>query len=74
MDLVCNNQLFSKANIEKVYYCKSYLEVKWVSDMCTADGKQVHVGAVHGERSIQHSASKKEEIVQDQPCEDLWDV
>ena len=74
MDLVCNDHSFSKAEIETVFYCKSYLEVKWVSDMCTVDGEQVHVGAVYGERSIRHSASKKEEIIQERPCDKSWEV
>lgn len=74
MDLVCRDSTFSTADIQKVYYCKSYLEFKWVSDMCTADGEQVHVGVVYGEKSIRHSASMKEEIVQERPSEASWIV
>ena len=40
--------------------------------MYTADGEQAHVGAVYGERSIRHSASKNEEIIQEKPSETTW--
>ena len=55
-----------------ILYCKCYLEVMWLSDLCTADGEQLLVGHYEGIRSFRSSSSKSEEILQDRPCESSW--
>ena len=57
-----------------IYYCKSYLEVTWLSDMCTADGEQILAGPYEGIRSYRTSASKMEEIVQERPSASTWTI
>jgi hypothetical protein len=51
---------FTDAEIRQIYYCKSYLQVQRISDLCTADGVFVLPAIVKGERSIRQCASKLE--------------
>jgi hypothetical protein len=38
--------------IRTIYYCKGYLQVKRLSDLCTADGTFLLPSVAKGERSI----------------------
>jgi hypothetical protein len=53
---------YTDAEIRQVYYCKSYLKVKRVSDLCTADGVFILPSILKGELSIRQCASKLEDI------------
>ncbi|OEU17034.1 hypothetical protein FRACYDRAFT_239635 [Fragilariopsis cylindrus CCMP1102] len=83
MDVVCSpttttNLMKSKlkhytdAEIRQIYYCKSYLNVKRISDLCTADGAFILPSIAKGERSIRQSVSKLNEITQEQPGGTSW--
>jgi hypothetical protein len=85
MDIVCSPatttemdteylQHYTDTEIRQIYYCKSYLQVQRVSDLCTADGVFVLPAIVKGERSIRQCASKLEEIKQERPSGNLWTV
>jgi hypothetical protein len=63
---------FTDAEIRQIYYCKSYLQVQRISDLCTADGAFVLPAIAKGERSIRQCASKLEEIKQERPNGNSW--
>jgi hypothetical protein len=58
---------YTDAEIRQVHYCKSYLKVKRVSDLCTADGVFTSPSILKGELSIRQCASKLEDIRQERP-------
>jgi hypothetical protein len=73
MDVVCtpttatemdrnNLKYYTDTGIRQIYYCKSYLNVQRISDLCTADGEFILPSIVKGERSIRQCASRLEEI------------
>ena len=41
MEVACSDPTIKDNDIKKIYFCKSYLQVKWISDQCTADGSNV---------------------------------
>jgi hypothetical protein len=60
MEVVCSPQTatemdriylkhYTDAEIRQLYYCKSYLKVKRISDLCTADGLFVIPSIMKGE-------------------------
>jgi hypothetical protein len=68
MDVVCSpttakeldrNKLkhYTDAEIQQIYYCRSFLNVKRISDLCTADGIFILPSIAKGERSIRQCAS-----------------
>jgi hypothetical protein len=67
-------QYYTDAEIRQIYYCKSYLQVQRISDLCTADGVFVLPAIVKGERSIRQCTSKLEEIKQERPDGNSWAV
>jgi hypothetical protein len=67
-------QYYTDAEIRQIYYCKSYLQVQRISDLCTADGVFVLPAIVKGERSIRQCTSKLEEIKQERPNGNSWAV
>ena len=85
MDVVCNPQsakalqtdkllVYTDLEIRKIYWCKSYLQVKRISDLCTADGTFILPNVQKGERSIRQSSSRLKEINQQRPNEATWSV
>ena len=75
MDVACDSAYFTDPEIRQIFYCnKTYLEVTWLSDMCTADGEQILAGPYEGIRSYRTSASKLEEIIQERPNDATWSV
>jgi hypothetical protein len=85
MDVVCSpttatamdcNKLkqYTYAEIRQIYYCKSYLNVKRISDLCTAYGVFVLPSITKGERSIRQCTSKLEEIRQERPGGNTWTI
>ena len=67
MDVACSDLEFSDGECKKIYYCKTYLQVQWLSDLLTADAKIVPKGIFYGYRMITQSSSKVEEAVQERP-------
>jgi hypothetical protein len=65
-------QHYSDAEIRQLYYCKSYLKVKRISDLCTADGGFIIPSILKGELSIRQCASKLEDIRRERPSETTW--
>ena len=61
MDVSCINPTISvpEKDIWQIYYCKSYLQVKWTSDIYTTDGSRVLCLVTNGICSIQQSCSRK---------------
>jgi hypothetical protein len=85
MDVVCSPasahslqidkfQKYSDMEIRKLFWCKSYLQVKRISDLCTADGTFVLPNVHKGERSIRQSSSRLHEINQHRPNEVTWGI
>jgi uncharacterized protein YbaR (Trm112 family) len=88
MDVVCSPttanemdrnylQYYTDAEIRQItqiYYCKSYLQVQRISDLCTADGVFVLPSIAKGERSIRQCASNLEEIKQERPSGNTWTI
>jgi len=85
MDIVCSPttttemerddlKQYTDAEIRQIYYCKSYLNVQRISDLCTADGVFILPTITKGERSIRQCTSKLEEIRQDRPSGNTWTI
>jgi hypothetical protein len=85
MDVVCSPltastlqitylNTYTDMDIRKLFWCKSYLQVKRISDLCTADGTFVLPNVHKGERSIRQSSSRLEEINQHRPNEASWGI
>jgi hypothetical protein len=67
-------QYYTDAEKRQIYYCKSYLQVKRISDLCMADGVFIIPSIAKGERSIRQCASKLEEIKQERPDGKSWTI
>jgi hypothetical protein len=65
---------YTDTEIRTIYYCKSYLQVKRLSDLCTADGTFVLPSVAKGKRSIRQSVSRLNDIKQERPGEQAWVV
>jgi hypothetical protein len=85
MDIVCSPltttslqidllKIYTDMEIRKLFWCKSYLQVKRISDLCTADGTFILPNVYKGERSIRQSSSRLEEINQHRPNEASWGI
>ena len=74
MDAVCSKtkEEVSDANVQIINYCRNYLEVQRLSDICTADGQFIVKAVWDGDRSITQSQSHLEEILQDKPERKDW--
>ena len=65
---------YTDMEIRKIYWCKSYLQVKRLSDLCSADGIFILPNVQKGERSIRQCSSRLGEIKQQRPNEISWGV
>jgi hypothetical protein len=85
MDVVCSptttteldrNKLkqYTDAKIRIICYCKNYLQVKRISDLCTADGLFVLPAIIEGKRSIRQNVLRLNDIRQERPGETAWTV
>ena len=83
MDIVCSPltttslkidtlHQYKDMEIKEIYWCKSFLQVKRISDLCTADGTFVLPNIYKGEKSIRQCSSRLEEINQQRPSEATW--
>ena len=62
----------SDTNVRIINYCRNYLEVQRLSDICTADGQFIIKSVWDGDRSITQSQSRLEEILQENPGKKEW--
>ena len=76
MDAACAKSKvdLSDPNIRTVNYCRSYLEIKCLSDICTADDHYILPLVMEGQRSVTQSQSRLEEIIQERPEKKEWSV
>ena len=76
MDAACerSKEELSDPNIRTINYCRNYLEVKRLSNMCTADGHYIIPLVFNGKQSVTQSQSRLEEIIQERPEKKEWDV
>ena len=67
MDAVCarSKEELSDAKVRPINYYRNYLEVKRLSDICTADGQFILPSVWEGAKSVRQSQSRLEEIIQD---------
>ena len=74
MDAMCARPKaeLSDAKVRTINYCRNYLEVKRLSDICTADGQFILPSVWEGTRSVHQSQSRLEKILQDQPQNRDW--
>ena len=83
MDIVCSPltttslkidtlHQYKDMGIKEIYWCKSFLQVKRISDLCTADGTFVLPNIYKGEKSIRQCSSRLGEINQQRPSEATW--
>ena len=75
MDAVCARlkKELSDTNIRIISYCRNYLEVKRLSDICTADGHYIIPSVFEGKRSINQSQSCLEKIIKERSKNKAWD-
>ena len=74
MDVACSGNEFLDREIKYIYYCKSFLQVRWISDLCNGDGTSVLSKIQQGFHSIEQSQSKYKEIIQEQPCNPIGTI
>jgi hypothetical protein len=63
---------YTDAEIRQLYYCKCYLKVKIISDLCTANGVFILPSILKGELSIRQCAPKLEDVRQERPSKMTW--
>ena len=68
MDQACKTTKakLDDASIKIIYYCRNYLQAHHISNICTADGGYILESVFQGVRLSTQSASRLEEIVQEQ--------
>ena len=74
MNVVTNDDEFLDRDIKYIYYCKSFLQVRCVSDLCNANGTYVLPNIEQGFCNIQQFQFKYKEIIQELPYEKIWTV
>ena len=76
MDRACakTEEELSDASIRTINYCRCYLQVHQLSDICTADGNFILTSVLQGHRSEGQSASRLEEIIQERPADSYWNI
>ena len=76
MDVACNKpkQVLSDADINKIHYCQSYLQIHQLSDMCTAVGNYILDTILKGKRSPNQSAFRTNKIVQERLDSTSWRI
>ena len=74
MEVACSDPTIKDNDIKKIYFCKSYLQVKWISNLCTADGSNVLISVKNGIRSIRQSSSRCKEVVKEQTGSHTWTI
>ena len=74
MDIACDDITLDKEMIDKINYCRLFLEVQRLSDICTADGNFIFDSVYIGQRSYGLSSSQAIKAVQERPEMKLWGI
>ena len=74
MNTACDSGRFSSADLRKLNYCRLYLNVTTLSDVCNAAGNRFAVSILSGTRSIQQSSSKGPSAKQERPSDPTWAI
>jgi hypothetical protein len=74
MDPVVTRSLFSPPEVRRINYCRLYLQVLTISDMCNATGDRLAPGIRHGQHLWSQSKSDIQEIHQERPNEASWTI
>jgi hypothetical protein len=74
MDIVLSLQGFLAKEIKLVNYCRLYLQVLTLSDICNAEGNKLAEGILQGYKCTKQSYSLLEEPYQERPNEMSWGV
>jgi hypothetical protein len=74
MEKACDSGRFSPAHLRKLNYCRLYLNVTTLSDVCNTAGTRFAVGILEGIRSIQQSSSKGPSAKQELPSNPTWAI
>jgi hypothetical protein len=72
MDRIINSKAFLPADIKRINYCRMYLQVTTVSDLCMADGLHLDPAVADGERSELSSQTNWIHFHQGRPNEHVW--
>ena len=74
MDAVCApmKEELSDAKVRTINYCRNYLEVKRLSDICSANRHYIITSVRDGNRLVTQCQSWLEEIFQDRPGNKQW--
>lgn len=74
MDFVLKSKLFSDKEIQGLNYCRLFLQLLTISDICNARGTDLAIGIFQGHKSCHQSISTLEEPLQEQPGEHVWAI
>ena len=74
MDIACEDNTLDTTTVNKINYCRLFLEVHRISDICTADGNFISDSVYIGQRSYGSSASRVIEAVQERPEMKSWGI
>jgi hypothetical protein len=72
MDRIISSKAFLPVDIKRINYCRMYLQISTVSDMCLADGIHLDPAIADGERSQLTSQSTWLHFHQGRPNEHVW--
>jgi hypothetical protein len=72
MDQAINNPTFSDADVILINYCRLYLQVTTISDMCTSDGATIDEALHSGELDSASSTSAWLHFTQGRPSTQAW--
>jgi hypothetical protein len=72
MDRIIRSKAFLPHDIKRINYCRMYLQITTVSDMCMADGIHLDQAVADGERSHLTSQSSWLHFYQGRPNEHVW--
>ncbi len=74
MDVAIDSDCLSQREIKFINYCRLYLQVLTISDLCNAAGTELAEGIRKGYRCRSQSYSILEEPSQDRPNEMVWGI
>jgi hypothetical protein len=72
MDTILRSEAFTIAQIKILNYCRLYLQVVTVSDICQANGTHVDAGCISGYPILLSSQTNWITIKQARPADKHW--
>lgn len=72
MDVVLASNRFALAEVKFVNYCRLFLQVLTISDLCNASGTELAEGILAGYRHVSQSWSSLHEPFQERPNNQVW--